>query len=222
MNINQDIDIDKDIDNDKINDNINNNNNIKAISDDYIKKDYKHKNSHNIQSKKMESPIKNNQPKTEPQVKAPLDFDNIPTDSEKSDEMPKFTEPFPMSDNNESPYKDKEPKNNDDNNCPNDGKDEIKKIDSSEGLEGLIDFKLGDDELCAEPEDEDKYVSENDNNLDLPMKKIMERTLERPTIGVPPPGTDPQDNYENDDENDNGIFQSTPSKEFGLDDFEEI
>ena len=217
-NINQDINNENDNDNDK-NENIKN---INTKSDDHIKKDYKHKNSHNIQSKKMESPIKNNQPKTEPQVKVPLDFDNIPTDSEKSFEMPQFTEPFPMLDNNESPHKDEEPEDNDDNNSPKDGKDEIKKIDSSEGLEGLIDFKLGDDELCAEPEDEDKYDNENDNNLDLPMKKIMERTLGRPTIGVPPPGTDPQDNYDNDDENDNGIFQSTPSKEFGQDDFEEI
>ena len=72
--------------------------------------------------------------------------------------------------------------------------------------------------MCPEPENTDEnkfndFNNDDDNNLDLPMQKIMERTVERPTIGVPPPGTDPNDeyNFEDDDYN-NGVFQSNENK----------
>ena len=93
-----------------------------------------------------------------------------------------------------------------------------KNIDSGDDLDNLIDFKLGD-ELVCEPESTAKKKSneiqdnEDDNNMDLPMKKIMERTVERPTIGVPSPGSNPNDNDE-DDDNGNGIFQSGLKKDF--------
>ena len=48
----------------------------------------------------------------------------------------------------------------------------------------------------------------------------MERTVERPTIGVPPPGKDPQNNYEYENDDNNGIFQSHDKRD--NDDFEEI
>ena len=41
----------------------------------------------------------------------------------------------------------------------------------------------------------------------------MERTVERPTIGVPPPGTDLNDNFSDDDDYNNGIFQTNHKKE---------
>ena len=105
--------------------------------------------------------------------------------------------------NNESPEEKEDSKKDDDN--------------SSEELEDLIDFKLGD-ELCPEPEEE-KYNDDEDDNIDLPMKKIMERTVERPTIGVPPPGTDINDNFCDDDDYDNGIFQTNTKKENDNDDY---
>ena len=36
----------------------------------------------------------------------------------------------------------------------------------------------------------------------------MERVVERPTIGVPPPGTDPNDDYYYQDDCNNGVFQT--------------
>ena len=101
-----------------------------------------------------------------------------------------------------------------------------KNDDSSENLDELIDFKLGD-EICPEPEDE-KYNDLNDNNdkekednFEMTMKKkIMERTVERPTLGVPPPGTDPNDNFDFDDDDDlnNGVFQTNKNNIFNNDD----
>ena len=94
-------------------------------------------------------------------------------------------------------------------------------MDSSEDLDDLIEFKLGD-ELCPVPENtpENRYNDSDDDedNIELPMKKINERRVERPTIGVPPPGTDPNENFDYEDGN-NGIFQSKKdNNEFELND----
>ena len=51
--------------------------------------------------------------------------------------------------------------------------------DSFKYLDDFIDFKLGD-ELCLEPENSnDKNYDENneDDNIDIHMKKIMERVV---------------------------------------------
>jgi len=122
-----------------------------------------------------------------------------------------FNEPFPMPENNEAfsragsknVKKELEPKNNN---------------DSLDGLEDLIDFKLGD-ELCLEPENTEENKSNNindkdDNNLELPMKKIMEHTVNRPTFGVPPPGSDPNDSYDFGDDFNSGVFQINQRKMF--------
>ena len=102
---------------------------------------------------------------------------------------------------------------------------EEKNDDSSENLDELIDFKLGD-ELCPVPEDEkfndldDDNDKDKENDFEMTMKKkIMERTVERPTLGVPPPGTNPNDNFEFDDDDDfnNGVFQ-TNKNNFGYND----
>ena len=102
---------------------------------------------------------------------------------------------------------------------------EEKNDDSSENLDELIDFKLGD-ELCPVPEDEKFNDLDDDNDKDKEndfektmKKKIMERTVERPTLGVPPPGTNPNDNFEFDDDDDfnNGVFQ-TNKNNFGYND----
>ena len=100
------------------------------------------------------------------------------------------------------------------NDFPKEKEDSKNGDDSSENLDDLIDFKLGD-ELCLDPEeDKDNSLNDdNDDNIDLPMKKIMERTVERPTIGVPPPGTDLNDNFSDDDDYNNGIFQTNHKKE---------
>ena len=121
-----------------------------------------------------------------------------------------FNEPFPMPENNEgfsrssskNEKKELEPNNN----------------DSLDGLEDLIDFKLGD-ELCLEPENTEENKSNNindkdDNNLELPMKKIMEHTVNRPTFGVPPPGSDPNDSYDFGDDFNSGVFQINQRKMF--------
>ena len=131
----------------------------------------------------------------------------------------KRNDSFPMPDSeseNESQKEDKEKEKS------NDSKDD----DSSENLDELFDFKLGD-EICPEPEDE-KYIDLNDNNdkekednFEMTMKKkIMERTVERPTLGVPPPGTDPNDNFDFDDDDDlnNGVFQTNKNNVFKNDD----
>jgi len=123
-----------------------------------------------------------------------------------------FNEPLPIPENNEgfsrasskNEKKELEPKNN--NN------------DSLDGLEDLIDFKLGD-ELCLEPENTEENHSKNisdkdDNNLELPMKKIMEHTINRPTFGVPPPGSDPNDSYDFGDDYNSGVFQINQRKIF--------
>jgi len=125
---------------------------------------------------------------------------------------------MPDSDN-ENEKENKEDKNKENSN-------DSKNDDSSENLDELIDFKLGD-EICPEPEDA-KYNDLNDNNdkekednFEMTMKKkIMERTVERPTIGVPPPGTDPNDNFELDDDDDlnNGVFQTHKNNIFNNDD----
>ena len=91
--------------------------------------------------------------------------------------------------------------------------------DSSSELDDLIDFKL-DDELCAEPENTEVNQQQNDfdkEDFDLPINKYVEPTVERPTIGVPPPGTDPNDDYDFDND-DNGIFQTKHKKIFDNDD----
>ena len=83
----------------------------------------------------------------------------------------------------------------------------------SDDLDNLIDFKLGDElinesDIVVDNNSKELNDNEDNNNMDLPMQKIMDRTIERPTIGVPPPGTNPEDNYEEEDDNNNGIFQS--------------
>ena len=145
------------------------------------------------------------------------------------DEENNYNEPFPMPDNNHeySPFEKgkKEENENDYNQCSQENQKSKKDGDSSDELDDLIDFKLGD-ELCPEPDnysDENKKNefkdNESDDNLDLPMKKIMEVTVERPTIGVPPPGTDLNDdfNYEGDDNN--GVFQSNYRRGYDNDDY---
>ena len=126
-------------------------------------------------------------------------------------EIEEFNEPFPMPSDDKSLNEKKISKN----------------ITSSDELDNLIEFKLGD-ELCLDPDSMVKKKSdefndsEDDKNLNLPMKKIMEHTVERPTIGVPPPGTDPKDNFNYDEEDNNGIFQSSIKMDFENDNFEEI
>ena len=91
--------------------------------------------------------------------------------------------------------------------------------DSSSDLDdNLIDFKL-DDELCAEPENTEVNKQQNDfdkEDLDSPINKYVEPTVERPTIGVPPPGTDPNDDFDFDND-DNGIFQTKHKKDYDYD-----
>ena len=124
----------------------------------------------------------------------------------------KRNDSFPM------PESDEEKERNKSNDSKND--------DDSENLEELIDFKLGE-EVCPEPEDEkynllnDDNEKEKEDNFEMTMKqKIMERTVERPTIGVPPPGTDPNDNYDldEDDDNNNGVFQTNKNNIINSDD----
>ena len=137
------------------------------------------------------------------------DTNNNNNNDGKNNEVEEFNEPFPMPSDDESLQEKKNSKN----------------ISSSDELDNLIDFKLGD-ELCSEPgsiveKKSDEFDDKpDDNNLDLPMKKIMERTVDRPTIGVPPPGTDPNNNYDYDDDDNNGVFQSNIKLDF--DNFEEI
>jgi len=92
--------------------------------------------------------------------------------------------------------------------------------DSSSDLDdNLIDFNLGD-ELCAEPENTEVNKQQNDfdkEDFDSPISKYAEPTVERPTIGVPPPGTDPNDDYDFDND-DNGIFQTRHKKDYDNDD----
>ena len=98
---------------------------------------------------------------------------------------------------------------------------ELKSDDDSENLDDLIDFKLGE-EACPEPEDEmysdlnDDYDKEKEDNFEMTMKKkFQEKTVERPTLGVPPPGTDPKDNFEFDEDDDNnGVFQTNKNDIF--------
>ena len=91
--------------------------------------------------------------------------------------------------------------------------------DSSSDLDdNLIDFNL-DDELCAEPENTEVNNQQNDfdkEDFDSPINKYVEPTVERPTIGVPPPGTDPNDDYDFDND-DNGIFQTKHKKDYDND-----
>ena len=129
--------------------------------------------------------------------------------------------PMPDSDNDNEEENQNQKENKEEENL-NDSKND----DSSENLDELIDFKLGD-EISPEPEEE-KYSDLNDNNdkekednFEMTMKKkIMERTVERPTLGVPPPGTDPNDNFVFDDDDDlnNGVFQTNKNNIFNNDD----
>ena len=114
---------------------------------------------------------------------------------------------------------------NEKNESHNDENEEENDNDSSE-LDELIDFKLGD-ELCVEPDEPKKNVkefnidNEVDNDLELPMRKIMERVVERPTIGVPPPGTDPNDDYYYQDDCNNGVFQTHYKGPFDNDQYDD-
>ena len=186
-----------------------------------INNEYKNRNTPKIKITKLENQKDIYQKKEEPKKRAPLDFE------EKDYKIvTEFNDPFPMPEpgNNESPLQKKEEKKEKENENENSNSD-----DSSEDLDGLIDFKLGD-ELCPEPENssEDKNKDNefkngrngsDDEDIDLPMKKYMERVVERPTIGVPPPGTDPKDNYECDDDYNNGVFQTNHNKEYYDDDY---
>ena len=174
--------------------------------------EYKNKTSSTIKVKKLEESRENNKNKTEPKNSFPLDYDE-----EKDYKIvSEFNEPFPMPDNESSEEQEKEQEREQDQKQEQEKEEDSNHEDSSEDLDDLIDFKLGD-ELCPEPENsnEENYDENNDNaNIDLPMKKMMERVVERPTIGVPPPGTDPNDNYECEDDYNNGIFQTNPQREF--------
>ena len=67
----------------------------------------------------------------------------------------------------------------------------------------------------------DNNDKEKEDNFEMTMKKkIMERTVERPTLGVPPPGTDPNDNFDygDDDDLNNGVFQTNKNNMFNNDD----
>ena len=122
-------------------------------------------------------------------MKIPLDGDeNENGNDDNNNEI--LNAPFPMPDDEDIPTEKKD----------------------SDDLENLIDFKLGDElvnesDIVVDKDSNELNDNEDNNNMDLPMQKIMERTVERPTIGVPPPGTDPKDIYEEDDNN-NGIFQN--------------
>ena len=129
-----------------------------------------------------------------------------------------YSDPFPMPDSNEvSPFEKEKKQEKDYNTNQEFSLEKSKKDgDSSDELDELIDFKLGD-ELCPEPDnnsdnekknDFNDIDNDNDDNIDLPMKKIMERTVERPTIGVPPPGTDLNEDFNNEDDYENGVFQT--------------
>ena len=173
---------------------INKNENSKKHNDDETK--FLHKNSDRIQVKKIENHLDKKLSKDEDKLEFPFDDEN--NNNNKLEKKAKtFNEPLPIPEDN----------------------DAIEEKVSDE-LNNLIDFKLGD-ELCLEPESLIENEKE-DNNLDSPMKKIMDHTVERPTIGVPSPGTDPNDNFSNDDDYNNGVFQSNHKKEFDIDDFEEI
>ena len=212
----------------------------KSNNDNNNQINYQKKVTNNIKVKKLDNETDIQQPEKEKQVEIPLDGKE--NNYMKSDDEEEFNEPFPMPDdekeeenkNEKETEKEKEKEKEKENNNKSDNElfqnkknsKDSNKNDSSDELDDLIDFKLGD-ELCVEPDsivenqNNDFNDNEEDNNMDLPMKKIMERTIERPTIGVPPPGTDPKDNYECDNECD-GIFQSNHQKEFDNDDFEEI
>ena len=120
---------------------------------------------------------------------------------------------FPMPESDEEKEKEK------------DKSHDSKNDDDSENLEELIDFKLGE-EVCPEPEDgkynllNDDNEKEKEDNYEKTMKqKIMEKTVERPTIGVPPPGTNPNDNFDLDEDDDNnGVFQTNKNNIFSSDD----
>ena len=208
-----------------------NNNKEKKGSETYTIK-YENKNfpevkefSPNIKVTKLNEPIDGSP--------IPLDFDinvnhkksadykeqNNPTEKEenkilnidkKEKEKYKRNDSFPMPESEEEKSKGS---NND---------------DDSDNLDELIDFKLGE-EVCPEPEDA-KYSGElnDDNNkekeddFEMTMKKkIMERTVERPTIGVPPPGTDPKDNFnfDEDEGDNNGVFQTNKNNFFNNDNY---
>ena len=205
----------------------------------YFGKNITHKNSHHIKVKKIENPVDIKHTRTEKNIKMPLDFDEIPNNEneKKNDDDDSFNEPFPMpnddddindnkNNNDRQPFKIQESLFGDyRNDTYNYNKEnDMKKKDSTEGLDDLIDFKLGD-ELCLDSEEENKLDEENndENDKNKSLKRYREPTVERPTIGVPPPGTDPKDNYDKDDDYDNGIFQSSHSREFKeFDDFDEI
>jgi hypothetical protein len=116
---------------------------------------------------------------------------------------------------NDSPVK----KNSNEKQKNDNGNDNDNDSDSSSDLDdNLIDFKL-DDELCAEPENTEVNKQQNDfdkEDYDSPISKYAEPTVERPTIGVPPPGTDPNDDFDFDND-DNGIFQTKHKKGYDND-----
>ena len=170
-----------------INDNKNQNKDINTYSNSNKdnKNEYKGKSSNKIKRNNYE---KENQPVIDDKMKIPLDGDENENDDNNNEIL---NEPFPMPDNED---------------FPNEKKD-------SDELDNLIDFKLGDElvtdsDIVVDKDSNELNDNEDNNNMDLPMQKIMDRTVERPTIGVPPPGTDPKDNYEEEDDNNNGIFQN--------------
>ena len=125
-------------------------------------------------------------------------------DNDKFNDNDKCNDSQVKKNSNEKRKKDIENDNNDDS--------------SSDLDDNLIDFNL-DDELCAEPENTEVNNQQNDfdkEDFDSPINKYVEPTVERPTIGVPPPGTDPNDDYDFDND-DNGIFQTKHKKGYDND-----
>ena len=125
-------------------------------------------------------------------------------DNDKFNDNDKYNDSPVKKNSNEKRKKDIENDNNDDS--------------SSDLDDNLIDFNL-DDELCAEPENTEVNNQQNDfdkEDFDSPINKYVEPTVERPTIGVPPPGTDPNDDYDFDND-DNGIFQTKHKKGYDND-----
>ena len=164
-----------------------------------------------IEKKKIEN-NKNNKKedktsKMEEKILIPLDSEEEDNNDSKNKNTNEevFNEPFPMPKDEEIFLEKKNSKN----------------IEPGDNLDNLIDFNLGDEldfepKITAKKKSNEIHDNEDDINTGLPMRKIMERTVERPTIGVPSPGSNPNDN----DEDDNGIFQSSQKEEF--ENFDEI
>jgi hypothetical protein len=137
---------------------------IKNIAPNEVKEkiEYKKYNNYDYQTKKQpQITIKKLVNKPLEQQSYSEQKESSPINNEKNNYKNEeaFNEPFPMPDN-ESPPSSKKTKNID--NVSSEKKN-LKREDSSEELDELIDFKLGD-ELCPEPENNNENKYNNDNN----------------------------------------------------------